>query len=90
MMKDDDVHSPPPDYPGSNGAWSAVPHSHGLASSIGPPPSHHTSVTMTTGAAPGATVTEINLNLGYFKTCPGILKIVQIVSTYFILVLLLK
>ena len=79
----DDVHSPPPDYPGSrsNGAGSAM-HSHhgGPASSIGPPPSHHTSVTMTTGAAPGASVTEINLNLGYFKTFPGILKLVQIVS----------
>jgi len=78
----DDVHSPPPDYPGSrsNGAGSAM-HSHhgGPASSIGPPPSHHTSVTMTTGAAPGASVTEINLNLGYFKTFPGILKLVQII-----------
>ncbi len=70
---------PPPDYghqpppPGSvisgGGGGSAVGH--------GPP---QTSITVTTDPTPGAHVTEINLNLGYFKTLPGILKLVQMVS----------
>ena len=49
-------------------------------SSMGPPPSY-TTVTMTTDNAPGARVTEINLNIGYYKTLPGILKIVQLVRS---------
>jgi len=47
-------------------------------SSLGPPPSY-TTVTMTTDNTPGARVTEINLNIGYYKTLPGILKIVQMI-----------
>lgn len=43
------------------------------------PPQQHTMVTVTTDPHPGATVTEINLNLGYYKTLPGILKLVQLV-----------
>ena len=48
----------------------------------GPPPNHQTVVTMTTDPNTGVTtsVTEINLNIGYFKTLPGIIKIVQFVS----------
>ena len=47
-------------------------------SSMGPPPSY-TTVTMTTDNTPGARVTEINLNIGYYKSLPGIIKIVQLV-----------
>lgn len=43
------------------------------------PPQQHTMVTVTTDPTPGATVTEINLDLGYYKTLPGILKLVQLV-----------
>ena len=48
----------------------------------GPPPNHQTVVTMTTDPNTGVTtsVTEINLNIGYFKTLPGIIKVVQLVS----------
>merc|ERR1711935_772527 len=42
-----------------------------------PPGSHQTVVTMTTD--PNVNRTEINLNIGYFTTLPGILKIVQLV-----------
>ena len=65
MNNHDNGHVPPPDYPGSNpgGRHPGT----GPASSIGPPPSHHTTVTMTTDPTPGATVTEINLDLGYFQ-----------------------
>jgi len=47
----------------------------------GPPPNHQTVVTMTTDPNTGVTtsVTEINLNIGYFKTLPGIIKVVQLV-----------
>lgn len=51
-------------------------------SSMGPPPSY-TTVTMTTDNTPGARVTEINLNIGYYKSLPGIVKIVQMVSYNF-------
>jgi hypothetical protein len=44
------------------------------------PPGQHTMVTVNTDPTPGARVTEINLNLGYYKTLPGILKIIQLVS----------
>ena len=47
---------------------------------ISPPPPPQTSITVNTDATPGGQVTEINLNLGYFKTLPGILKLVQLVS----------
>lgn len=43
------------------------------------PPGHHTLVTMNTAPTPGASVTEINLNIGYYKTLPGILKLIQLV-----------
>ena len=52
-------------------------------SSMGPPPSY-TTVTMTTDNTPGARVTEINLNIGYYKSLPGIVKIVLMVSFYFL------
>ena len=46
-----------------------------------PPPSHQTVVTMTTDPQPGTgSVTEINLNIAYFKTLPGWIKVVQLVS----------
>ena len=44
------------------------------------PPGHHTMVTLNTDPTPGARVTEINLNIGYYKTLPGILKLIQLVS----------
>ena len=53
-------------------------------SGIGPPPSQYTTVTMTTDPTPGARVTEINLNIGYYKTLPGILKLAQLVSFSYI------
>ena len=73
-MNDHEKH-PPPDYGPRSGPGSV--HSGGP-----PPPSsiHTTSVTMTTDPNPGANVTEINLNIGYFKTLPGIIKIIQLVS----------
>ena len=43
------------------------------------PPGNHTMVTMNTAPTPGASVTEINLNIGYYKTLPGILKLIQLV-----------
>jgi hypothetical protein len=43
------------------------------------PPGDHTLVAVNADPTPGATVTEINLNLGYYKTLPGILKLVQLV-----------
>ena len=48
-----------------------------------PPPNHQTIVTMTTdpNTANPTSVTEINLNIGYFKTLPGIIKVVQLVSS---------
>ena len=97
MMND---HHPPPDYsrdekqagdpshpksgmrPGSAQSGNGPPQ----PSSIGPPPSHYTTVTMTTDNTPGARVTEINLNIGYYKTLPGILKVVQLVSSLFLLI----
>jgi hypothetical protein len=46
------------------------------------PQGHHTMVTLNTDPAPGSSVTEINLNIGYYKTLPGILKLVQLVSRH--------
>ena len=43
-----------------------------------PPPSHQTVVTMTTDPQ-AASVTEINLNIAYFKTMPGYIKVIQLV-----------
>ena len=43
-----------------------------------PPSSHQTVVTMSTDPNINNR-TEINLNIGYFKTLPGIIKIVQLV-----------
>ncbi len=79
-MMNDHVKQPPPDYgPRSGGGGTPDP---GSVHSGGPPPSslHTTSVTMTTDPNPGAIVTEINLNIAYFKTLPGIIKIVQLVN----------
>ncbi len=45
-----------------------------------PPPPPHTTVTLSTDPTDRNRVTEIQLNLGYFKTLPGILKLVQLVS----------
>ena len=77
-MINDNKQYPPPDYgPGHHGGGpgsvaSGHPHS--------PPPPPQTSITLNTDPTPGARVTEINLNIGYFKTLPGILKLVQLVS----------
>ena len=43
------------------------------------PPSH-TQVTVTTDPGPNPESLEIRLNIGYFKTAPGIVKILQLVS----------
>ena len=68
---------PPSDYGrGGNGGGSMYSGSHP------PPPPSHTTVTLNTDPTPGARVTEIHLNIGYFKTLPGILKIVQLVSAH--------
>ena len=70
---------PPVDYD-NNGhgpaPGSVISGSH--HSQQGPPPPQ-TVVTMNTDPTPGARVTEINLNIGYFKTLPGILKLIQLV-----------
>lgn len=43
-------------------------------------PTHQTVVTMTTDPNPNnISRTEINLNIGYFKTLPGGVKIIQLV-----------
>lgn len=67
---------PPPDYarpgPGTPGPGS-------VHSGMSHPPQHQTTVTMTTDPTPGGQVTEINLNIGYYKTLPGILKLVQLI-----------
>ncbi|TRY61462.1 hypothetical protein TCAL_01778 [Tigriopus californicus] len=66
MMHDQDKRYPPPDYV------------HPPPSMIsGPPPS--TTVTLNTDPTPGAHVTEIHLDIGYFKTFPGILKLIQMI-----------
>ena len=39
----------------------------------------HTSVTVTTDPGPAPQSLEIRLNIGYFKTMPGIVKLVQLV-----------
>jgi len=44
-----------------------------------PPPSHQTVVTMTTDPNPNISRTEINLNIGYFTTLPGWVKVAQLV-----------
>ncbi len=43
-------------------------------------PSHHTVVTMSTDPNVTTMRTEINLNIGYFTTLPGWIKLVQLVS----------
>ena len=47
-----------------------------------PPPSHQTVVTMTTDPNPNISRTEINLNIGYFTTLPGWVKVAQLVSHF--------
>jgi len=83
MMNNDNGSMPPPvpDYPGSNRDYPGTNGNHAgpPASSIGPPPSHHTTVTMTTTPGSGGRPTEINLNFGYFRTFPGIIKIIQLI-----------
>merc|ERR1739844_7908 len=39
----------------------------------------HTTVTVTTDPGPAPQALEIRLNIGYFKTIPGIIKLVQLV-----------
>ena len=43
------------------------------------PPGHHTMVTVNTDPNPGPQVNEISLNIGYFKTLPGLIKLVELV-----------
>ena len=45
-------------------------------------PTHQTVVTMTTDPNPNISRTEINLNIGYFTTTPGWVKIVQLVRSF--------
>jgi hypothetical protein len=68
----DDKRYPPADYPRGPGSHMSAPRP---PSAIG----GQTVVTMNTDPTPGASVTEINLDLGYFKTLPGILKLIQLV-----------
>ena len=70
------VDYPPPGSVISSGSHGRGPPPPGPAS---PPPPHQTSITVNTDPKPGGQVTEINLNLGYFKTLPGILKLVELV-----------
>lgn len=44
-----------------------------------PSPGHQTVVTMTTDPNPNVSRTEINLNIGYFTTLPGGIKVVQLI-----------
>jgi hypothetical protein len=69
---------PPPDYGHQPPPPGSVISGGTGVGGLHPPP--QTSITLNTDPAPGAHVTEINLNLGYFKTLPGILKLVQMVS----------
>jgi len=64
---------PPPRAPGSSVS--------GYRADGAPPPpgATHTTVTLNTDPTPGARVTEISLDLGYFRTLPGVIKIVQLV-----------
>ena len=88
-MNDPSRNNYPPtavDYPPPGSVISSG--SHGRGPPTGPPgsgqispPPPQTSITVNTDATPGGQVTEINLNLGYFKTLPGILKLVQLVSS---------
>jgi len=50
--------------------------------SVGGPPhpvKPHTTVTVTTDSGPAPQALEIRLNIGYFKTIPGIIKLVELV-----------
>ena len=75
-MNNHEKRYPPPDYPPPAGSVisGGPPHHH-----MGPPPPPSTSITLNTDPTPGARVTEIHLDIGYFKTLPGILKILQMV-----------
>lgn len=64
-----DSHNP---YPGSVHSGYSGPAS----------PTHQTVVTMSTDPNPGINRTEINLNIGYFTTLPGWIKIIQLVSLF--------
>ena len=52
----------------------------------GSKPPSHTQVTVTTDPGPNPESLEIRLNIGYFKTPSGIVKLVQLVrlSSFFI------
>jgi len=80
---------PPPDYGNGRGGGShrGSHRDGGPGSSVSgyrgqgpPPPAPHTTVTLNTDPTPGARVTEIHLDLGYFRTLPGVLKILELVS----------
>ena len=62
-----------------HGSGNAPPGSVHSGYSGAPPPSSQTIVTMTTNPNPSVPATEINLNIGYFKTLPGAIKIIQLV-----------
>ena len=85
-MNDPGRNNYPPamDYPPPGSVISSGSHGRGPpppgSGQTSPPPPLQTSITVNTDATPGGQVTEINLNLGYFKTLPGILKLVQLVS----------
>ena len=48
----------------------------------GSKPPSHTQVTVTTDPGPNPESLEIRLNIGYFKTASGIIKLVQLVRFY--------
>ena len=54
----------------------------------GKPPSH-TQVTVTTDPGPNPESLEIRLNIGYFKTASGIIKLVQLVRFYLLFISLM-
>lgn len=73
-MNNHEKRYPPPDYPPPAGSVISGGHQH-----MGPPPPPSTTITLNTDPTPGASVTEIHLDIGYFKTLPGILKICQLI-----------
>nr|ACO15478.1 Plasmolipin [Caligus clemensi] len=64
---------PPP--PGDYGYPASTPSTHSSA----PPPSYDTtSIRVSTDPTPGTVDTQIQLDIGYFKSIPGILKLIQL------------
>ena len=79
MISDREKAYPPTDYPHPPDYHPPPGSSHHAPSVVSGPPPSHTTINVTTSAEPGASITEINLDIGYFKTLPGILKLIQLV-----------